>query len=286
MTLGTSSRSGEHSEGAASIERIKNRTRTRKLRAVQSLAERVQVMPDGSRVFIRFDRSQRIQHQILTVSMAALSVTGLLQTFSHFAVVGWIIQILGDVDTLRTIHHLSAIALALLSFYHVWQALVMWFVKRERGGMWPYVRDFRDLVQMVMYNVGLAGKRPESDRYSIEEKLEYWAMLWGTPLMGITGFIMWFPIVFTSVFPGAIIPVSKAIHKWEAILASLAILIWHMYHTVIKERNRSIFTGTMTEKEMQHAHPLEYQRILAAHKYMQKAAYENSSAARQNQTNR
>ncbi|MCP4540196.1 MAG: hypothetical protein GY832_23910 [Chloroflexi bacterium] len=286
MTLGTSSRNSERAEGAVSIEQIKNRARTRKLRTVQSLAERMQVAPDGSRVFIRFNRSQRLQHQVLTVSMAALSVTGLLQTFSHFLVVRWIIQVLGDVDTLRTIHHLASIALALLSFYHVWQVLVMWFVKRELGGMWPSIRDFRDLGQMVMYNIGLAQKRPESDRFSIEEKLEYWAMLWGTPLMGITGMFMWFPIAVTSVFPGVVVPVAKAIHKWEAILATLAILIWHMYHTVIKERNRSIFTGTMTEKEMHHTHPLEYRRILAAHKYLQKMGYENSSAGRKNQINK
>ena len=220
------------------------------------------------------------------VSMAVLSVTGLLQTFSRFVVVGWIIRILGDVDTMRTIHRLAAIVLALLSVYHVWRILVIWLVKRERGGMWPYVRDFRDLVQTVMYNVGLAGKRPEADRYTVEEKLEYWAMLWGTVLMGVTGAVMWFPITITSMFPGVVIPVSKALHKWEAILATLAILVWHMYHTVIKETNRSIFTGTMTEKEMQHSHPLEYRRILKVHDHLQKAGYENSSADRKNQVNR
>jgi hypothetical protein len=43
-----------------------------------------------------------------------------------------------------------------------------------------------------------------------------------------------------------------------------------MYHTNIKEKNRSIFNGTMTEEEMQHAHPLEYRRILAAHELWQR----------------
>jgi cytochrome b subunit of formate dehydrogenase len=106
----------------------------------------------------------------------------------------------------------------------------------------------------------------------MEEKLEYWALLWGTLLMIITGVIMWFPTLATSVLPGDVIPISRALHGWEAILAILAILTWHMYHTVIKEQNRSIFTGTMTEAEMQHGHPLEYRRILAAHQYLQKMA--------------
>jgi hypothetical protein len=49
-----------------------------------------------------------------------------------------------------------------------------------------------------------------------------------------------------------------------------------MYHTAIKEKNRSVFDGTMTEEEMQHAHPREYRRILAAHEYLEKMRAGNS----------
>ena len=259
----------EHTEDVVSIEQIKRKTRERKLRAIGSLAARVQVAPDGSRTFVRFSRSQCIEHYILIATFGSLSVTGLLQTYSRFSLIGWIIQILGGVETLRTIHHLAATVLALQAVYHVGQIMVMWFVKRERGGMWPSVRDFRNLFQTVMFNMGLAKQKPESDRYTAEEKLEYWALLWGTPVMGITGFVLWFPTIATAILPGEVVPIAQAIHSWEAILATLAILTWHMYHTNIKEKNRSIFTGTMTEEEMQHAHPLEYRRILVAHKYSQ-----------------
>jgi cytochrome b subunit of formate dehydrogenase len=139
--------------------------------------------------------------------------------------------------------------------------------------MWPSVADFHNLVQVMMFNLGLAKQRPESDRFSVEEKLEYWALLWGTPVMGITGFILWFPTIAASVLPGESIPIAQAIHKWEAILATLAILTWHMYHTNIKEKNRSIFNGTMTEEEMRHAHPLEYRRILAAREHWQRISH-------------
>ena len=182
-------------------------------------------------------------------------------------------QALGNVETVRTIHHIAATGLALQAVYHVQQILVMWFVKRERGSMWPSVADFRNLVQVMMFNLGLTKQRPESDRFSVEEKLEYWALLWGTPVMGVTGAILWFPTVAASVLPGESIPIAQAIHKWEAILATLAIITWHMYHTNIKEKNRSIFNGTMTEEEMQHAHPLEYRRILAAHEHWQRISH-------------
>ncbi len=264
-------------EAVLMAERIKQKVRARRLRTARALAARLQVMPDGSRLFVRFSRAQCLEHQILVVTFSVLTVTGLLQMYSQNFMTGLMIDILGGIETMRTIHHLTAVMLILQSVYHGVQILVLWVVKRERGGMWPYLRDFRDLVQMVSFNLGLAKERPEFDRYSIEEKLEYWALLWGTPLMIITGLVMWFPTIVTSVLPGDAIPVSRAIHGWEAILAALAILTWHMYHTVIKERNRSIFTGAITEREMQHEHPLEYRRILAAREYLQKVATERST---------
>jgi formate dehydrogenase gamma subunit len=249
------------SKTPVSVEQIKKETWERRLREVQSLAGRLQTAPDGSRHFVRFSSSQRIEHYILIASFTTLAVTGLIQSFSHLHLVGLVIQILGDVETVRTIHRLAAALLIFHFIYHLGQILTIWFVKRERGAMWPALRDFRDLMQVVLFNLGLARKRPEFDRFSVEEKIEYWAVMWGTPVMIITGLILWFPSLVTSVFPGVIVPTALAIHAWEAVLATLAILIWHTYHTIIKEKNRSIFTGIMTEEEMQHAHPVEYQRI-------------------------
>lgn len=252
------------------VERIKQKTRMRKLRELQLLAERVKIGPDGERTFIRFSTLQRAEHYLLIASFGSLVITGLLQTFSWISIIGWGIQVLGGIDGIRAVHHLAAVILILQSVYHVVQILIMWVVKRKRGAMWPSLRDFTSLFQMIFYNMGLVKKKPEFDHFSIDEKLEYWAMLWGTPLMIFTGLIIWFPVIFTKYFPGVIIPISLTIHRWEAILAALAILTWHMYHTNIKEVNRSIFTGTMSEEEMQHGHLLEYKRIMAAYDFIQK----------------
>jgi len=256
-------------EETASLEQMKRKALARKLRAARALASRMQVLPDGSRVFLRFNRAQRREHQILIITFTTLAVTGLLQRYSENTVLSFIISILGGIDTLRVFHHLAAIVFILQSLYHVGIIASVWFVKRELGSMWPRWKDLTDLLQMLKFNLGLTGTRPEFDRFSIEEKLEYWALLWGTPLMILTGVMMWFPIQVTRFLPGDAIPVSRAIHAWEAILATLAILTWHMYHTVIKQRNRSIFTGFMTEAEMKHEHPLEYRRILTAYEYLQ-----------------
>ncbi len=253
----------------AVIERIKKRARARRLRAAQALAAQMQVTPDGDKTFIRFTSRQRLEHQFLIVTFTTLAITGLLQRYSAILPVGWVVNmVFGGVETLRTLHHLAAVLFIFESVYHLVQILTTWFVKRERGAMWPQRQDLRDFVQMVKYNLGRATKRPDCDRFNFEEKIEYWALLWGTAVMILTGLIQWFPIQVTLMLPGDIIPVSRAVHGWEAVLAALSVLIWHIYHTVLKEKNKSIFTGIMTEEEMQETHLVEYRRILAAHAYL------------------
>ena len=269
---------GAATEPPAAIEAIRQQARVRKLRSARDLAVRLQVLPDGTRQFIRFNHSERREHQLLIITFFTLAITGLLQHYSQLFLVALVIDLFGGMETLRVFHHLAAIVLIIQSVYHVGVILNLWAIKRQKGSMWPSFKDLTDLIQMLTFNLSFTNVRPEFDRFSIEEKLEYWALLWGTPLMIITGLIMWFPIPVTRLLPGDTVPVSPALHAWEAILATLAILTWHMYHTVIKERNRTIFTGLMSEETMRHEHPLEYRRIIAAHDYLQKVAGNNKAA--------
>ncbi len=265
-------------EEAAVIERIKRQARARKLRAAQKLAAQMQIAPDGTRTFVRFSARQRREHQVLLFTFSVLAVTGLLQYYSALTPVAWVINsVFGGVETLRTLHHLAALVFILEAIFHLGIIFSVWFVHREKGSMWPRWRDLTDIIQMVKYNAGLGRQRPLFDRFSVEEKIEYWALLWGSAIMILTGLIQWFPTWVTVALPGEVIPVSRAIHGWEAILATLSILIWHMYHTVIKEKNKSIFDGQMSEKEMEENHPLEYRRIMAAYHYLQQMAAEQQA---------
>jgi mono/diheme cytochrome c family protein len=115
----------------------------------------------------------------------------------------------------------------------------------------------KDGWQALMYNVGLAKSFPQMGRYTFEEKMEYWAFAWGALIMGATGFMMWNPIITARFLPGEVIPAAKAAHGGEALLAVLAIIIWHMYGVHIKRFNKSMWTGEMSEEEMLHEHPLE-----------------------------
>ena len=274
-------RQGEEAE----IERIRARERARRLRSARELAERMQVLPDGSRVFVRFTPRQRLQHQTLIITFTTLGLTGLLQSFSRIGIISWIINsLLGGIETLRMLHHLAAIMFGAQALIHAGEILYLWMVKRERGSMWLFWGDLKDILGVIKFNLNISRERPLFDRFSVEEKVEYWALLCGTVIMGITGVFQWFPLFVTSILPGVVIPIARTIHAWEAILAVLSILTWHMYHTVIKENNQSIFTGVMTEEEMQELHTLEYQRILAAIELVHKASLQRQKESRQKES--
>ncbi len=259
-----------HDEARIEAERIRKRARTRKIRTAQKLAARVRRRGDGSLDFRRFSRSQRFEHQWLIGSFSTLAVTGLLQRYSSLTAVAWIINgALGGIETLRTLHHLAAAIFILQAVYHSLTILATWIIHRERGSMWPRLRDFTDLMGILRHNLGKAEERPRFDRFNIEEKIEYWALIWGSIIMIITGLVQWFPTWTTWLLPGESIPISRAIHGWEAVLATLSILIWHMYHVMVKEKNNSIFSGVMSEAEMIENHPVEYERIMAARQFLE-----------------
>jgi cytochrome b subunit of formate dehydrogenase len=125
------------------------------------------------------------------------------------------------------------------------------------------LQDAKDAIQALLYNIGIAKTYPQMGRYTFEEKMEYWAFVWGALVMGLTGFMMWNPITTTQYLPGEFVPAAKAAHGGEAVLAVLAIIIWHMYGVHIKRFNKSMFNGRMTEEEMLHEHPLELADIKA-----------------------
>ena len=122
-------------------------------------------------------------------------------------------------------------------------------------------QDGRDVFDYVRYNLGLIKNHPRMTKFNFGEKVEYWAVIWGTAIMGITGFMMWNPIAVTSILPGQFIPASKAAHGGEAILAVASILVWHMYNVLIKHRNFSIYTGKLPREQMEEEHALELERI-------------------------
>ena len=127
--------------------------------------------------------------------------------------------------------------------------------------MFPNMQDIRDAWHMLQYLLFLRKDKPAFGKYNFEQKVTYWFLFFGLALMGISGFIIWFPVQVTQVLPGGVVPASKMAHSTEAVVAAIFILIWHFYHVHIERLNLSIFTGRLNENEMKNFHGKEYERL-------------------------
>jgi cytochrome b subunit of formate dehydrogenase len=215
------------------------------------------------KTYPRFSLAHRAEHLLLLVSFTTLALTGLPQKYAAAPLSDWFIGLLGGIENVRLVHHYAAIVLMLETVYHLAVVLYRVGVRRVRLTMLPTLRDGLDAWQAFTYNLGFGQQPPQMGRYTFEEKAEYWALLWGTVVMIITGFMMWNPIATTRFVPGQFIPAAKAAHGGEALLAVLAIIVWHMYGVHLKRFNTAMWTGRQTEAEMAHEHPLELADIKA-----------------------
>ena len=216
-----------------------------------------------TQTYERFPVWRRIEHIIMVLSFSTLGLTGIPQKYPSSTAGAAILQALGGIENLRFVHHTAAIV---MMFGTAWHILVMGysvFVMRDKMSMLPSLQDAKDGIQALFYNIGFVKEYPKMGRYTFEEKLEYWAFVWGAAVMGATGFLMWNPITSTHYLPGEFVPAAKAAHGGEAVLAVLAIIIWHIYGVHIKRFNKAMFTGLQTEAEMLHEHPLELDEIKA-----------------------
>lgn len=213
------------------------------------------------RTYPRFTTVQRLEHLVLMVSFTTLALTGLPQKYAATGLGEGLLVLLGGIEAVRIVHRISAIVLVLATIAHVVEVAYRLFVERTPLSMAPRVGDVKNALGTFLYNVGRRPNRPPQGRYSFEEKVEYWALIWGTLLMIATGFMLWKPTVVTTLFSGQFIPASRVIHGGEALLAVLAIVVWHGYGVHLRHFNRSMFTGVMTEEEMRQEHPLELEEI-------------------------
>lgn len=220
-------------------------------------------MTEQKAFYERFPVIQRIEHLLLVLSFTTLGVTGLIQKYIGSGVSLWLIQVFGGIESTRIIHRVAATIFFIEVIYHLFILGYKIYVERVELTMLPGLQDAKDGIQALGYNLGFTKTKPRMGRYTFAEKAEYWALIWGGLVMGITGFMLWNPIVTTKILPGVFIPAAKAAHGGEAVLAVLAIIVWHFYHVHLKSWNSSMINGKITRHQMDEEHALELDKIEA-----------------------
>lgn len=214
----------------------------------------------------RFTKNELIQHVILFVSFTILAVTGFQLKYP----LSWWsegLTYLGlDEMTRRIVHRSSAVIMIALSLYHL---IYLLFTSRGRTVLVALLPRFSDITQAfdnILYYLHIKKKHPEFDYYDYAEKIEYWALIWGTIIMGFTGLVLWFPTLVGDWAPTWFIKVNEIIHFYEAILATLAIVIWHWFFVILRSNDFPIsytcIDGKMEIKHYKKEHSLRYKKII------------------------
>jgi cytochrome b subunit of formate dehydrogenase len=160
----------------------------------------------------------------------------------------------GGSDIRRFLHRAFAVVFVVLATYHL-----LWLVFTEKGReelrkLAPNRKDAREAAGLIGYNAGLRKEKPVySGKYSYIEKMEYWALVWGTGIMTLTGFFLTFENWTLKYFPKWVVDLMLTVHFYEALLAILAILVWHFYWTVfdpnVYPMNWAWLTGFIKRKK-------------------------------------
>lgn len=216
----------------------------------------------GHKLYLRMSLNERIQHGLLLVSFVTLVLTGFALRFPD---AWWVASIRGISPVMfevRSIaHRVAGVVMVLTSLYHLYYVFFVPRGKQLLHDMLPGMADIREFTGMLKFNTGISAEKPLLGRFSYVEKAEYWALIWGTIVMAMTGFILWFDNTFIGVLTKLGWDVARTIHYYEAWLATLAIIVWHFYFVIFNPDsyplNVAFWKGTLTEEEMMDDHPRE-----------------------------
>jgi len=220
----------------------------------------------------RFNVFHRWMHFLVFVSFTVLVFTGMPLKYEDSTWAQWMMDLFGGVTAAGVYHRIAAI---ITVFY--WTAEMIYMVVmvlRSRGkalggpgSMMPRKKDLQDIIGMFAWFFG-KGAKPQFDRYTYWEKFDYLSLVAGTMIIGVTGFMMWFPIQTTQYLPGVFLNIALVIHSQEALLAMGVIFIFvHFFSAHIKPESfpidKVIFTGSLPVEHYKEERPLEYARRVA-----------------------
>jgi len=199
------------------------------------------------------------QHFFLMVTFIVLVVSGFALRFSDGFLTRLFFGWEGGFEIRGDIHRVAAVLFLLTACWHMVYVFTSRRGRQVVKDMFPTWRDFAQFWRRIQWNIGRRANPPRFGRFSYVEKAEYWALVWGSVVMVITGILLWFDNWFIAFLPKGFLDVSLVVHYYEAWLATLAIVVWHLYSTVFSPHvypmNPSWLNGKMPEPMYRHEHP-------------------------------
>jgi formate dehydrogenase gamma subunit len=223
---------------------------------------------ESGEVALRMNLWFRVAHWGIMASFPTLVVTGFALKYPDS---WWAKPLLlweANAGVRGGLHRTAAVAMIFATAFHVFHLAGK---KRDRGflrAMIPTMKDATDMLDVFRYNLGLSEKEPKFAKFNYAEKMEYWAFLWGTFVMALSGFLLWFDNFTLRHFPKWITDAATAVHWYEALLATFAILIWHFYLVIfdplVYPMDTAWLDGKIPADHCRHTRPAYYRELARA----------------------
>ncbi len=225
--------------------------------------------------YVRFTRVNRVLHIAMIVSFITLALTGMTLKFSYSDWAGILSRFFGGFESAGYIHRAAACLMFGIFVTHIWdlvrrkkrEGLTLKQMATGPNTLLPTLKDAKDLWGSLKWFMG-RGPRPQYGRWTYWEKFDYFAVFWGIFVIGSTGLMLWFPEVFTRLFPGWLINVATIVHSDEALLAVGFIFTVHFFNTHLRPEKFPmdivVFTGRMPVEEFKRDKPAEYEALVAS----------------------
>jgi len=220
---------------------------------------------EGGEVVLRMNLRFRIAHWGIMASFPTLVVTGFALKYPDS---WWAKPLLlweARVGVRGGLHRTAAVVMIAATLYHVFHLATQ---KRDRSFIWamlPTVKDATDILYVFLYNLGLSKTEPKFAKFNYAEKMEYLAFMWGTLVMAASGFLLWFNNFTLRHFPKWVTDAATAVHWYEAVLATFAILIWHFYLVIfdpmVYPMDTAWLDGKVAADHYRHARPAYFRQL-------------------------
>jgi len=223
---------------------------------------------ESGEVVLRMNLWFRVAHWGIMASFPTLVVTGFALKYPES---WWSKPLLlweANVGVRGGLHRTAAVVMIAATLYHFVHLAMK---KRDRSFVWamiPTMKDAYDMIDVFRYNLGLTKQEPKFAKFNYAEKMEYWAFMWGTVVMGLSGFLLWFNNFTLRHFPKWVTDAATAVHWYEALLATFSILLWHFYLVIfdpmVYPMDTAWLDGKMSADHLRHTRPAYYRELARA----------------------
>lgn len=197
----------------------------------------------------RFSRWGRFQHFSMIVLFAILAYTGFVHKYPE---AWWSLpfHVLPDGGYWRGfIHRFAGWVFTILIAVHLIALLLTAKGRVYLRDLWPRWHDVGDAWHLISNRLRLRPDPLPHRRFNYIEKAEYWALVWGSLVMIVTGVMLIYNEAMLQLMPKVVYDIAAVVHLYEAVLATLAIVVWHLYAVIFDPREYPMNPAWLTGRK-------------------------------------